>query len=258
MKCGGTITAQLCGHAAGLNSCTPEGFVDVDISETADGGLVQQERFDGSPAVSGGLEELGGGDVERVSAQPGDSFGYLGTPFYASELANIVVEERQAVAGKNRASVGGAAGIEEQLSRHAEMDDHDSAIKDEDDELTAAFDATNGLAGEALGDRFAVVPQDEGGEELREVNVTALEAGRQRANDGFNFGQLRHSSDLREVEIDFAAVDADRDLVDYYIGIKIVLAGTAVEFPGVPRADQHIVVQGAFPERSALMWTDAV
>jgi len=63
---------------------------------------------------------------------------------------------------------------------------------------------------------------------------------------------------LRKIQQDIAALDLDRETLDDDVGIEIVGAGAAIEFPGVPGAHQRLSVQSSVAERSASVGAEAV
>jgi hypothetical protein len=137
------------------------------------------------------------------------------------------------------------------------MNDQDASIEDKNNELSAALDSPNPLTREAFRDRFVVVAENARRKELGAMNHAALKAGCQYADNRLDFWQLRHEGRLWNVEVDVAFLSGNRNDLHRYIGIEVVLSGTAVELPGVPGTDEHIIVKSAFSKWPALMGTDA-
>jgi len=105
-----------------------EGFVGVDVAETAEEGLVEQKRLNAGATGAKPGGEIGGGDFERVGTKIG---GMRRKEPEISELADVV-EEQSPVGGRSSteqeygAGIGSRLGVHEQRSCHAERDKNGS------------------------------------------------------------------------------------------------------------------------------------
>lgn len=59
-------------------------------------------------------------------------------------------------------------------------------------------------------------------------------------------------------EEDVVAVDVNGEGLDADGRVEVIFAGAAVVLPGVPRADEHVAVEGSLAERAAGMRASAV
>ncbi len=171
-------------------------FIRVDVADAAYDSLIQQHgldrrfaRFEARAAKS--ASDTSSGSGPRAATRSGK----LLAVFDAAELALIVVMQDAAVESEDGVGPFGGVGVDEELSRHAEMDDEKAAVETDRDELAVALDGSDAASGQGFARSRAVSRSS-----TRNWRNSAFrmrrtdEQGAQSADDGFDFGKLGHSS----------------------------------------------------------------
>lgn len=134
-----------------MDASAEEGFIGVDIADAGEGGLIEEERFDGAVRAFAGAGEIARGDGKGIGAEgrPAELkecvFGWIGGE--ATEAARVDEEELGIVVeAPEGVGVFGNVGCEmwdvgweeEKASGHAELDAEGGAVVGVNGELLAA------------------------------------------------------------------------------------------------------------------------
>lgn len=185
------------GPAPGMEPGFPERLVRVNIAQSGQERLIQQQRFQSPVAGCQARRESGEleGAVQRLRSQPlKNAIGVAGQ-LPAAEFAGIQVAEFPAVIqAQNQVLVAFPArgrSFQAELPRHAQMDQQGVlAGKPDDDELAPAPDLADDLAPDPGREGGRGVPGDDvRAEHAGLADAAAFDAGApQAADQGFDFG----------------------------------------------------------------------
>lgn len=192
---------QAVGAAGGADAGEEEGFVGVDVADTGDGVLIEEEGLDGAGA--GGCE-VGGGDGEGIGAELGPGAHErcgVGESPEAAEAARVLegeaafVEVPEGVEVWLGVEVGGVVAPGE-AAGHAEVDAEDAAACAEECELlAAAFDGGDAMALEELGGGSAVATvADVGATEFGAADGLVEEVGEEGLADSLDLREFGHEA----------------------------------------------------------------
>ena len=170
-----------------MNACREEKFVGVYVSHSRNEGLIQQQRFNRAAPLFQSRMERREVDVESVRPSLREFVGERFEELEAAELADVVEDQQTVVEFEQGARVFVGWSIPEQLARHAEVDVKNSAVEIDEDLLPAAANALNCRPGESAFSQREIASGDAMRPDFGAQNRPALDIGRDRANDGFNF-----------------------------------------------------------------------
>src|ERR1035437_9482460 len=176
-----------------MNSGAEEGFIGINVAQSTEEALVQQQRLDAGLAALEGGGEILERDLQRLGPEFCNPRGEFLAELDAAELAAVVIEQDTAVERQDGVGVLARRAIEQEAAGHAEMNDQVSAaIERYQDELSIAPDAGDSAAPDARrhGMRIAAA-QHAPAAEFGGHN-TAPHQRRNGAHDGFDFGKLGH------------------------------------------------------------------
>src|SRR5580698_5552612 len=176
-----------------MDASAKERFIRVDVADAAHHSLVQEDGFYGGAAGSEAHGEIRQSDFERLRTQCGDAFRQLDAVLDAPELALVVVMQNAVVEREYGMGPFGGVRVDEKLAGHAEVDYQVAAIEADGDEFAVALDGFDAAADEGFGGFERRPAQDAQLEEFRVEDAPAYECGAQRADYGFDFGELRHA-----------------------------------------------------------------
>lgn len=179
MQVRGACAADAGGDSARMDARLEEHFVGIDVAETPEESLIQQKRFDTRVPAAQSFDEVEQRDAERIGTECGDTRGQGIGILDAAELSGVVVEQSAVVEVKDSVGVSRARGIDEEFSRHAEMNDEDAEVEFDDDEFAVAADVTDGAVGELEREGVAVAGGDESGVEFGGLDDAAGEVRRE-------------------------------------------------------------------------------
>ena len=94
------------------------------------------------------------------------------------------------------------------------------------------------------------------GENLCVQNGVPHDVGRDRTDNGFDFGKFRHG--LGKFDEDAAFANGDGIALQLDIGIEIIDAGEAIERPGMPGANDLAAIDIAIAQRTAGVWAQTI
>lgn len=199
--------------------CAEEGFIGVDVSDAGEGGLVEEERFDGAVRMFASVGKIAHGDGEGVGAEGGPAvlmecaFGGIGGE--AAEAAGIDEEQLGVVVDEpDGVGVGGervlspfvlSAGLEKAHGAgHSELNAEGAAVGGVDGELLALAGEGGDLrAGEEIA-RGGFVRRAESIEGIADVGAAERDGGdgatderREGEACAFDFGEFGHRRELQ-------------------------------------------------------------
>ena len=175
-----------------MKAGSKEGLVGVDVPNTSQERLVEQQRLEPGSAGSQPGHKLHSGDRQRVGAE---SLRLACEPADGAELPHIVEQDRAAVQHQDHARVRAWRGAGQQFSCHPQMNGQQPLVEVEKDVLAVAADVAN---------RLPRRRQDGAGPRLfREAahfqEPTSRQTRRHRPHYCFDFREFRHLSDhIRE------------------------------------------------------------
>lgn len=170
-----------------------QGFVGINVADTADKGLVEKKSFDGDAALLQAFEEFVEGDLQSVGADSCEGGRQGGKKLDAAKLADVVIDQRTAIEMEIGAGVFAAVGVPQEFPRHAEVDVEDATIEFNQDLFAMTADPFNAAAGEGGGGFSKATACDAVRVEFGVVNRAADNVGRDGADDGFDFGEFGQS-----------------------------------------------------------------
>lgn len=170
------LRAEMGGDGVGVDARGEEAFVGVDVAESAEYFLIEQQRLDAFAPAAEVRGEFGGGHLKWVRPLRGQ----FGGPTYTAEAADVVVEEFALVERKDGAGVGRALAVEEELAGHAEMHLEHAAVAMQEDVFSEACDGADGCTNDGS------LPIFDGSDSA------AGEMRRERADYVFDFGTFGH------------------------------------------------------------------
>ena len=180
-------------HRQGMYPGAKQGFVGVDIPQTAQESLVQQQGFDARLAAFQSRREILERHLQRLGAQAGDTQGEFLAEFEAPELAAVVEEQNSAVEGENHVRVPGRLATQQQAASHAEMDGQvAAALQGHHDEFAVALNGGDPAALDAFRQVMGIgSSQHSQAAEFRR-NDAASHQRRDGTHHGFYFGKFWH------------------------------------------------------------------
>ena len=185
------------GTAARIDPGAEERLIGIDIADSGENGLVQQDSLNGRAAADSFQREFGGQGVGAQAARA--VFTGLSGEFDAAEHADIVIDQGGTVEVEERSGVRAGGGVDEELAGHAEVDDQGPArgfaLKVNQDEFAVARHSGDAGSGGGFGDVAAGVAHDAGMQDLHGQNVAALKVRGQGADDGFHLREFGHVTD---------------------------------------------------------------
>ena len=87
VEAGGAGRGHAIGGRGGVDACTEESFVGIDVAEAANEGLVEKETLGGGAPGAKAEGEVRGGDFERVGSE---RFVSRGEKAKIAELADVI------------------------------------------------------------------------------------------------------------------------------------------------------------------------
>src|SRR5437868_7105502 len=102
-------------------------------------------------------------------------------------MTDIVVDQKPFVELEKRTCVSACAGVQEELTGHAQMDAEGAAGEFEDYEFAVALYRLDQLAAQLGGELIEILADYEVRKELGTPDFTAGQSRSQRTDDGFNF-----------------------------------------------------------------------
>ncbi len=186
VKFGGSLAGKAAGRRTGMDACGEKRLVCIDISDSTQKCLVQEQRLDRTIPFPETSVEGFGFDQQRV----GPGLGYigrnLGKELHAAKLPDIVVDEDSAIQFEDGPGVFARSRIPEQIAGHPEMNIEEAAVEVYQDLLAVTANRENAGAGERAGRSVAIAARDAMRGERYCANLLAQKEGRDRANDGFD------------------------------------------------------------------------
>jgi len=192
---------QRVGATPRMEARVPQRLVDVDVAESRDHGLIEQQRLEQPlPAAKARAQRLEReGRIERFGSERSERIGRaVRHEPQASELARVVEDEPTAVGKIDNHVVVGAGAFawlrEAEFAGHAQMDQQAAArVQFGHDVLGAAREPRDRAAGQSAGERFGRAangtrPANGDGADDRPFETV----GAQVAHDGFDFWQFGH------------------------------------------------------------------
>jgi len=192
VQANGALLAQASRDGARMDARFIQRLIGVNIAHAAQESLIQQQRLDGGASRLQQLPKLVERDAERVGTERRGPFGQFFAPFDAAEMADVVINQQAAIEFENGARVRAGFGIEQQLSRHAQMDHQHAPIERENDKLAVALHGFYKLIANSLAQRREFLAHHVVREELGVDNAPPCQLRRECSNYRFNFRQLRH------------------------------------------------------------------
>jgi hypothetical protein len=191
-----------------MDSGPVQGFIGIDVSDSGQKMLVQEEGFDFPMPGSHPGREFRQGDFQRFGAQPRE-----GTPFPCfpslpedpPKPAGIdepelvpMLQEREDQVGVFFA--GDFPGQDPQSSAHSQVNEHGSpAAQTEDDIFSPPLHSQDFLFLQQIGQRLLAPPQAFFLADLYPGEFPPHDAVPQPAHDRFHFRQLRHISSFPSI-----------------------------------------------------------
>jgi hypothetical protein len=234
-----------------MNARRKQTFIRINIADSRHKRLIEQQRLDAPAMGAQTLLELFQADRERIRrAVPARR--QLAQIFESPELARIVENQNSVLKFHQRACMLARPAAPQQFSRHAQMSINRSPVELDENLLAQPPDAQDPASRQRLRRPPQTAPRDQFRKTLRAHNPAPRQYRRQRTDYGFNFGQFRQDF-LRQIGEYIAAFYADRKGRHPHVFVEVVLAGAAIKFPPVPRANDMVSVQIALAERPARM-----
>ncbi len=192
MKAGGAGRSDSGCESTRMDARPKQGFVDVDISESAQEPLVQQQRFYASLPSAQFADKVIECNGEGFGTQSRDALWELLGVFNAAELARVVVHQDASVEFEDPISVGTWRRTNKQFAGHAEMDGQRPAVKFDHDEFASPLDALNSAPHELARQFVSISRRDKARAEHCARDGAPGEVWCHRADYGFDFREFRH------------------------------------------------------------------
>jgi len=190
----GTQFGQPAGAGARVDAGRKQRFVRVNVPNSCNKALVEQQRLNVSAMAFQALQKFSRADRQRVGTTTRQEIGYLGKVFKAPKLADIVENQRPVVQFQNGARVFCALPVPQQLARHAQVDIEYAAIELHENLLALAPDLLNCFARQRSRGRRERAACDATRKNLRMQNHMPRNVGRNGADNSFNLWKFRHAS----------------------------------------------------------------
>src|ERR1700722_13759977 len=168
-----------------MNPRQEQYFVDINIAEPRDERLIQQQRLDPCLPFSQPRRKLRQPNLERLRPQPLDASV---APLNPSELPRIFVEQHTLVQCEDPVGMRSLDARGEQLPRHAKMHDQFALIESDDNKLAAPCNRFNAPSRTPPSQLLRIARSNKPRSKPRRHNPPPDQVGRERANDGFDFG----------------------------------------------------------------------
>lgn len=191
MKSSRALAAQARRDGLRINAGLEQRLVGVDVAHPADELLVHEERLDHRPALAKHRPELRQLNGQRIRTQRANTLRQFLAPLDPSEMPDIVVNKQSFVEFKQRPGIRARGRIEQQLTRHAQMNRERAVVQIEHDELAVPPNPANRLPAKPARQLREILLHHELREKFGAHNPPAWKPRRKRSHDGFNFGKLR-------------------------------------------------------------------
>jgi len=97
VECRGSFWGNALRLRPRMYPCFKQRFVSVDVTQTAEKGLVQEQRLNGAAVAREARMEVVEAQRERVGSQPRHHSRHLGRVLHAAKLPGVIVYQHSAV-----------------------------------------------------------------------------------------------------------------------------------------------------------------
>lgn len=178
------------GRRPGMNSGAKQQLVRIDVSQTSENRLIQQQRLDPGSARPQALVEFIEADFKRVRPDSGELLREAGVIFKAAELPDIVKYEAAGIQFQNRARMLTRNRVPQQFAGHAQMNVEESQIQFGQNLFAAPAQSHNSPSSKQTRCPMKIASRHQGRRKDCARNRLPLQVRRKRSDDGFNFGKF--------------------------------------------------------------------
>lgn len=172
-----------------------QAFVDINISQSGQKRLIEQQGFDPRFAAQACAKFLQW-NIERLGAEPRDALGVPRAPLDSAELARIVIENYAIIQREDAVCVLARGAAHQKLSGHAQVNGKRPLVEADDDEFSAPLHALYLAARQPSRERGAISRRDKSRIELHRNDTSAYKMRRDCARDPLHFGQFGHADNI--------------------------------------------------------------
>jgi hypothetical protein len=180
------------GRSARVNASRKENFIGINVADSTDEYLVQEQRLYRSFAVFEARIELIEIHLEGIGPDTIQRLGHSDKVLYAPELPYIIVEKRAIVKPKHSACILAGQSIPEQFPRHPKVYVKHATIEIEEDLLAPPANVLYHRSTKGRGSSPQTAPSDALRQQFSVLDRLTDDVRCDGSNNRLNFRKFRH------------------------------------------------------------------
>ena len=186
------IGAQRRRQSLRMNARAKQRLIGIDIADAAHHSLIQQHGFHRRFTQLQTARKFFERNLQRFRPQRSHARGKFFSIFDSAKLPRVFINQRAAIQRENRVRPLRQRAIDQQPTRHPQMNHKESAIEANRDELSMALNGHNLPPRERIGGLTCGANNYADAGEFGIEDAPSHNRRTQRSNDGFHFRKLRH------------------------------------------------------------------